>query len=125
MLLFISELSNFSQSAQISTIQELVEEGDGGDDIGEITMDERYICKYYNKWSISKVLIIIILPPLCSRLEEQNSSESPSVPSHSSTHRAQPKKRCREVEPVDEALINSLKEVTAYYLYRFFWHAQK
>ena len=80
------------------------------------------------------MLIIIILPPLCSMLDEQNSTESLSVPSHSSTHRAQPKKRCREVEPVDEArevepvdeaLINSLKEVTAYYLYRFFWHAQK
>ena len=98
----------------MSTIQELVEEGDGGDDIGKITKDERYICKYYTKWSISKVFIIIILPPLCSMLEEQNSCESPSVPSHSSTHRAQPNKRCHEVEPVDEARINSLKEVTAY-----------
>ena len=47
-------------------------------------------------------------------LEEQNSSESPSMSSHSSSHPAQPKKRCREADPGDEALISSLKEVTAY-----------
>ena len=60
------------------------------------------------------MLIIIIILPLCSMLEEQNSSESPSVSSHSSSHPAQPKKRRREVDPGDEALISSLKEVTAY-----------
>ena len=47
-------------------------------------------------------------------LEEQHSSESPSVSSHSSSNLAQPKKRRREADPGDEALISSLKEVTAY-----------
>ena len=47
-------------------------------------------------------------------LEEQNSSEPPSMSSRSSSHPKQPKKRRREVDPGDEALICSLKEVTAY-----------